>query len=310
MSRTPITLLRFLFSFTLLLSLALNCQAEDPKELIKKAKRIVVLGDSITYSGQYPAVLELWLATVRPEDRPWVVNVGLPSETVSGLSEEGHAGGAFPRPDVAERLERVLKTTKPDLVLACYGMNCGIYAPLDESRFEKYRSGIENLRKKVSEAGANIIHITPPFYDDKRAPIKFSYNGVLDRYSEWLIDQRKNGWAVIDLHRPMTEYVLMKRREDAEFHLQPDGVHTNVAGNWFIAKSLLEGLGEARATKWESSEEMLKELKKSPEDLEAYLKRASVLRDSYLSAAGHKRPGIQAGLSIEAAEKAAKELLH
>src|SRR2546425_2764856 len=36
------------------------------------------------------------------------LNLGLPSETVSGLSEEGHAGGQFPRPDLLERLARVL----------------------------------------------------------------------------------------------------------------------------------------------------------------------------------------------------------
>ena len=37
-----------------------------------------------------------------------VINCGLPSETVSGLSEPDHAGGKFPRPDLHERLGRVL----------------------------------------------------------------------------------------------------------------------------------------------------------------------------------------------------------
>jgi len=32
-----------------------------------------------------------------------ILNLGLPSETVSGLSEPNHAGGAFPRPDLHER---------------------------------------------------------------------------------------------------------------------------------------------------------------------------------------------------------------
>ena len=66
---------------------------------------------------------------------------GLPSETVSGLSEPGHAGGAFPRPDLHERLERVLEQTRPDLIVACYGMNDGIYHPFTEARFEKYQAG-------------------------------------------------------------------------------------------------------------------------------------------------------------------------
>src|SRR5688500_7174596 len=101
-----------------------------PEKLVQDAKRIVFLGDSITAGGGYVAAFEAWLlASGKPT--PMVINMGLPSETVSGLSEEGHAGGAFPRPDLAERLERVLKTAKPDLVFACYGMNCGIYEPFD-----------------------------------------------------------------------------------------------------------------------------------------------------------------------------------
>ena len=35
-----------------------------------------------------------------------ILDLGLSSETVSGLSEPGHAGGAFPRPCLKERLER------------------------------------------------------------------------------------------------------------------------------------------------------------------------------------------------------------
>ncbi|TXT28529.1 MAG: G-D-S-L family lipolytic protein, partial [Planctomycetota bacterium] len=94
-----------------------------------KAKRVVFLGDSITYSGQYIAYLETFLATRFPNRTTEFINLGLPSETCSGLSEDGHAGGKFPRPDVHERLQRVLDKLKPDLVVACYGMNCGIYLP-------------------------------------------------------------------------------------------------------------------------------------------------------------------------------------
>jgi hypothetical protein len=74
-----------------------------------------------------------------------VIDMGLPSETVSGLSEDGHAGGKFPRPDLFERLDRVLRVVRPDVVLACYGMNCGIYQPLDDARFAKFKAGIERL---------------------------------------------------------------------------------------------------------------------------------------------------------------------
>ncbi len=113
-----------------------TCQADDIAETFRQSKRIVFLGDSITYAGDFIAYLDLWRNVEYGIEQQVVMNLGLPSETVSGLSEEGHAGGQFPRPVLRERLDRVLEVTKPDLVIACYGMNCGIYLPLDESRFE------------------------------------------------------------------------------------------------------------------------------------------------------------------------------
>ena len=66
-------------------------------------RRIVFLGDSITYAGHYVDLVEAFLRLKNPGLRCEFLNLGLPSETVSGLSEPGHAGGAFPRPDLHER---------------------------------------------------------------------------------------------------------------------------------------------------------------------------------------------------------------
>ena len=98
-------------------------------------RRVVFLGDSITYAGGYIAYLEAFLRLDDPKLRCEFLDLGLPSETVSGLTEPGHAGGQFPRPDLHERLDRVLAQTKPDLIVACYGMNDGIYHPFSEARF-------------------------------------------------------------------------------------------------------------------------------------------------------------------------------
>src|ERR1041385_874446 len=114
---------------------ALASNHEMRAALPAHVKRVVFLGDSITYSGTYVAMVEAYFLTRRPDRVIEFINLGLPSETVSGLSEDGHAGGQFPRPDLHERLARVLKQTKPDLIFACYGMNDGIYLPLNEERF-------------------------------------------------------------------------------------------------------------------------------------------------------------------------------
>ena len=121
----------------------------SPGDLVRAATRIAVLGDSITQDGRWVADVAAWM-----EERGLaadVINVGLSSETVSGLTEVQHAGGKFPRPDLFDRLDSVLRVTKPDLVLAMYGMNCGTYLPLDEGRFAKLRpasSGCTRRRRR------------------------------------------------------------------------------------------------------------------------------------------------------------------
>ena len=99
-----------------LLALAANAASQPSLDGVK---RVIFLGDSITYSGGYVDILEAAARVDHPERAPEFINLGLPSETVSGLSEPGHAGGQFPRPTVHERLDRVLAKTKPDLIVAC-----------------------------------------------------------------------------------------------------------------------------------------------------------------------------------------------
>src|SRR6266550_8676496 len=152
--------LRALVVLSASIGICLGDQSGDEEKraaLPAKVKRVIFLGDSITYSGGYVTLVEAYFVTRYPGRTIEFINVGLPSETVSGLSEEGHAGGQFPRPDLHERLRRVIEQTKPDLVFACYGMNDGIYLPLNEERFAKFRKGMIWLHKQVTKAGALMI---------------------------------------------------------------------------------------------------------------------------------------------------------
>ncbi len=280
----------------------------SPAELLKESRRITFLGDSITADGVYVACFDAWLAAQKNPTPHHVIDAGLPSETVSGLSEEGHAGGQFPRPDLAERLERVLALTKPDLVIACYGVNCGIYEPFDGERFEHYQRGMKNLKQTVEQRGARLVVVTPPFYDDQRAPKSFSYNGVLDQYSNWLIERRKEGWHVVDLHGPMTREVANRRAADPSFTFQPDGVHPNEAGQWFVARQLMNWFGDDKSAAAATPNDMLASLGMSAEVLKLVQQRVDLLRDAYVAAAGHKRPGVAKGLPVAEAERQAEEL--
>lgn len=260
---------------------------------------ILFLGDSITWAGDYVADFETRLLLARPGFKGRVLNLGLPSETVSGLSEEGHAGGAFPRPDLAERLDRVLERTKPDLVIACYGMNCGIYLPFDESRFEGYRKGIVSLRDAVLAAGADIILVTPPVHDGARAgEAAAGYDAdVLERYGAWLLSMRAEGWTVIDLHGPMRRALDTERAAEPEFFFQADGVHPDARGHEFIAGRLIAHFG---------GEEVIVSADRELRGL--VRRRMALLRDAWLTATGHTRPGLPEGLPLPEARAAADEI--
>lgn len=279
---------------------------QDLAKLVSQSQRILFLGDSITHAGQYIVCFDAWLES--QGRHPLVINAGLPSETVSGLSEEGHAGGKFPRPDLAERLERVLKLTQPDLVFACYGINCGIYQPFDKERFARYQAGMRHLKKLVEEAGATLVIITPPSYDDQQAKSNFSYNDVLTRYSQWLLAQRDQGWLVIDLHGPMTAELARRRQSRPAFTFQPDAVHPDEAGHWFMAATLIRACGDAEAASATSAQQWLLRNKLPAELLTLVGERENLLRDAYVAGAGHKRPGVKSDVSLEEATKTAAEL--
>lgn len=239
------------------LGLRATAQESEPTSKPSTAKRIVFLGDSITHAGRYLAIVEAALHAQYPDERiPEFINLGLPSETVSGLSEPGHAGGAFPRPNLHERLARILAETKPDLVIACYGMNCGMYYPLSQDRFDQFKSGIERLHNDVEKTGAKIIHLTPAFFDalpirDRLLPDGLSeyrqpyakYDDVLETYSKWLLEQRSRNWTVLDVHGAMKSAVMKARESNPNFTLASDGVHPNAAGQAIVAKPLAEHWG-------------------------------------------------------------------
>ena len=272
-------------------------------------KRIVFLGNSITWSGIYINNVETFLRVQYPARQFEIINVGLSSETVSGLSEPGHAGGEFPRPDLHERLARVLEQIKPDLVFACYGMNDGIYMPLDTGRFQKFKEGINWLHDEVVKTGARIIHLTPPDYDEVNGK-SIGYTNVLDVYANWLLKKKRSSkWEVIDIHYPMKKYLTKHRKADSTFALAPDGIHPNEAGHWIIAKQILQQLGFKKVAKFTGIVESLQQIPDAAALLKVVANRQNMLRDAWLTATKHIRPGLPVGLPVKEAETKASEML-
>jgi len=297
-------------------ALAADSGARPPS--FATAQRVLFLGDSITYGGTYVDYIETVIHRRAPGWRGEIIDLGLSSETVSGLSEAGHAGGKFPRPDLHERLARVLAQTKPDLVLACYGMNDGIYFPFAESRFAAFRDGMERLHAAVVATGARIIHLTPPVFDPlpisaktlpaglEAYPTPFAgYDDVLARYSAWLLDQRARGWSVIDVHGPMTAALAQLRLANPKFTFSKDGVHPDALGHAVMARTVLDA--------WQlrpDEDELLAQLATASDGplLTLIRERRKLRMNAWLTATGHRRPGVNPGLPLAEAEARAAAL--
>lgn len=273
-----------------------------------KIKRVVFIGNSITYSGKYITDIEAVFTARYPKQRFEFINVGLPSETVSGLSEDGHAGGRFPRPDVHERLKRILEITQPDLVFVNYGMNDGIYLPLDEGRFAKFKTGITWLHGEVEKYGAKIVHVTPPIYDELHGTA-IGYAAVLDAYAEWLLQQRPAAqWEVADMHFPMKKYLENERLKNPAFSFANDGVHPDDLGHWVMAQQILAYLGETGLTETKSIMDYMSTIKNGAAIYSLIAQKQQLMKDAWITAIKHSRPEMPAGLPLEEAKKKEKEL--
>ena len=302
---------RRLVSLLCFIVLTLRGAAQSP--LLDGVQRILFLGNSITYAGNYITDIEAYFVTHYPGKQFEFINEGLPSETVSGLSEPGHADGKFPRPDVHERLDRVLALTKPDLVFVCYGMNDGIYLPFDEERFQKFKEGLNYVHEKLAATGAKIVHLTPPFYDEAKGK-QMGYGAALDKYSDWVLSQKKTAnWNVVDIHYPMKRFTEAHRKIDAAFGinafaLAEDGVHPGEAGHWIMAKLVLLFLSEKTVAKAPDIKTAIAATSNSEDILKLVAKRQSLMKDAWLTAAGHNRPGMSTGLPLTEAKEKYQEI--
>ncbi|MDA0345874.1 MAG: SGNH/GDSL hydrolase family protein [Verrucomicrobia bacterium] len=297
---------RLLIAATGVLTTFVACSPQAP--FLKSGQRVVFLGDSNTYTQQYVNFIEASLLTQAPGLKLDILNLGLPSETTSGLSEPDHP---FPRPNVHERLDRVLTIMKPDIVIACYGMNDGMYYPQNPDRFVAHKNGINELINKVHASGAKLILLTPPPFDPlpqrkqgkllpKDAPkfawfsIYENYDSVLEDYSNWqlsLKDDRVE--AVIDIRGPILKYIAEQRNSNPDYVMSNDGVHFNEDGHRIIANNLLNYWGFDSAVKVDPALQNL------------VSERQQLLRDAWLTHCGHKRPNTKTGFPLEEAQKKA-----
>jgi lysophospholipase L1-like esterase len=264
-------------------------------------KLVLFLGDSITHAGAYIGYVETYFLTRRPKRRIEFINAGLSSETVSGLSEPNHADGKFPRPDLHQRLDRVLGQVKPDCVFACYGMNDGLFMKFDAGRFEKFREGINWLRQEVQKTGAKFVLLTPPTFDGQ-VTRNFEYVATLKQYADWELSLQESGLDIVNIHDAMNLYLSQRRKKEPDFaYNKTDGVHPNAQGHWIIARQILQFLGAKDIATIFDAEGMTIGLRNGSSILKLVMQRQELMRNAWLSQTGYIRPGLPEGLPMSEA---------
>jgi lysophospholipase L1-like esterase len=277
-------------------------------------QRVLWLGDSITQDGKYVTDIEYALGKRYPDQKFDVVSIGLASETTSGQTEKRHP---FPRPDVHERLKRALDKVKPSVVVACYGMNDGIYHPQSPERFAAFKKGVQSLIDTVRASGARLILLTPPPFDAKVAgnvqksgaadysymdPYE-NYDDVLAEYAAWEMGLRERGLNVIDLHTPLAEYRKRERGTDPGFKDTGDGIHPDAAGHLAMARVFLNGLGVPVQTN-ATHAELVADVQKMEADplYDLVRKQREARSNGWLAYVGYTRGDKVQAASVDAAE--------
>ncbi|MFV1995219.1 MAG: SGNH/GDSL hydrolase family protein, partial [Verrucomicrobiales bacterium] len=295
--------------------------APEAPKLLEPEKTILFLGDSITQAGTYVAYIQTYLWRRYPERNYRLINLGLSSETASGLTEPDHP---YPRPCIHSRLDRALAQTAPDLTFICYGMNDGIYHPPSEQRLAAYRDGITKLIKKVRAVGSKVVLLTPPPFDAEsrrlrgkelasadapefgyKTPFE-NYDAVLEEFGAWVMEPRESVELAIDVHTPIEKDITSRRAADPDYQYG-DGVHPNAAGHDIFARTILAAL-EAPGL------DDLPDLSAPPQGsalaaaMPLILERHKMLSAAWREHVGHDRPGKAKALPLAEAQARAAAL--
>ncbi|MCS7464404.1 GDSL-type esterase/lipase family protein [Paenibacillus doosanensis] len=294
---------------------------------VPRSLTVAFLGDSITDNGRYIALMHAYFSEHIPDWDMRLINLGVSSETASGLSEPDHP---FPRPCVHERLEAALQASRPDWVVVCYGMNDGIYHPFSEERFAAYKDGMSRLIAQIRGSGAQAIVMTPPPFDVRsvrgevvsgssdegempqhlpsyswKQPYA-SYDDVLKRYAEWCLSLGEEADAVVNIRDPLLRDMKKMREQDPEYS-SGDGIHPNPRGHWVIVKTLLGRM--FNITLERMPEHALLADAELPEWFALTLRRHRLLGAAWKEHVGHTNPNKAAdALPLAEAMKQGEEL--
>jgi lysophospholipase L1-like esterase len=213
--------------------------AADERGALKvhKGDRIVFLGDSITQAGNDHATGYVVLIRKALEEK-----YGKDVEVIGA----GISGNKVP--DLQKRLDRDVLSRKPTLVVIYIGINDVWHGESDPKRGtlpDAYRDGLEDVISRIKEAGARVLVCTPSMIGE-RSDGSNKNDTRLDKYAEISRSvARKLKVPVCDLRQSFLDKLKkVNPGNNDRGVLTPDGVHLNDTGNAFVARVILDSLGE------------------------------------------------------------------
>jgi lysophospholipase L1-like esterase len=210
------------------------------QDMLADQSRIVFLGDSITQAGAgpngYVTITKREIAKMHPDRNIEIIGAGISGNKV---------------PDLQRRLKRDVLDKNPTLVFIYIGINDVWHSQSGKgTSTSDYESGLRDIIKQVNDAGAKVILCTPSMIGEKTDGSN-DLDSMLEEYSA--ISRKvatETGSQILDLRNRFIEHLKANNPLNRPKNiLTRDGVHLNQAGNDFVARQMLDALGQ----KYESS---------------------------------------------------------
>ena len=200
----------------------------------EKKKKVVFFGDSITEAavqkGGYIDVLQNMINQKGAADKFELNGAGVSGNKIY---------------DLYLRIEKDVLDKKPDVVVIWVGVNDVWHKSSSGTGtdFDKFGRFYDAVVKKIQQAGAKVIVVTPAAIGEKN-DYSNSQDGDLNGYSSWLRKYVKdNGLGMVDLRTIFHEYSVAHNPENLyNGILTSDGVHLNTKGNALVAEEMWKAL--------------------------------------------------------------------
>ncbi|MBL8826631.1 MAG: SGNH/GDSL hydrolase family protein [Planctomycetaceae bacterium] len=225
---------RMMIGVGLVMGLAMvsSAGAAEPMPL-KAGDRIVFLGDSITQGGAGPngyiTFFKQALDKQHPDLKVECIGAGISGNKV---------------PNLQARVDKDVVAKQPTIVFVYIGINDVWHGEKDPARGttpENFTAGLKEVIGKIKAGGARVILCTPSVIGEKKAGAN-PLDAKLDQYADLSRGLAKElDLQLCDLRKAFVEHIAANNPEDKEKGiLTSDRVHLNLAGNQFVAETMLK----------------------------------------------------------------------